>query len=92
MRTSPQEDWRMYLEPVGRSVSLCSSPSYHHSLGPQSENEPNDSHHSYLPLQWLGSHRAFQDPTRFFQSRFNPTNQIEEPMGHNPLGPEDHFP
>ncbi|XP_022032500.1 extensin-2-like [Helianthus annuus] len=92
MSTSPQEDWRTYLEPARRSVSLSSSPSYHHSFGPQSENEPNDSHHSYLPLQQSGSHRAFQDPTPYFQSRFNPANQIEEPMGHNPLGPEDHFP
>ncbi|XP_021991150.1 wiskott-Aldrich syndrome protein family member 3-like [Helianthus annuus] len=91
MSASPQEDWRTYLEPASRSVSLSSSPSYHHSFGPQSENEPEDSHHSYLPLQRSGLHSAFQDPTPYFQSRFNPANQIEEPMGHNPLGPEDHF-
>ncbi|XP_021985065.1 leucine-rich repeat extensin-like protein 5 [Helianthus annuus] len=92
MNSSPQEDWRAYLEPARRSVSLSSSPSYHHSFGPQSENEPNDSHHSLLPLQRSSSHRAFQDPTPYFQSRFNPENVSEEPMGHNPLGPEDHFP
>ncbi|XP_021983128.1 leucine-rich repeat extensin-like protein 5 [Helianthus annuus] len=92
MSTSPQEDWRTYLEPARRSVSLSSSPSYHHSFGPQSQNEPNNSHHSYLPLQRSGSYHAFQDLTPYFQSRFNQANQIEEPMGHNPLGPEDHFP
>ncbi|XP_022019583.1 extensin-like [Helianthus annuus] len=92
MSRSPQEDWRTYLEPARWSISLSSSPSYHHSFGPQSKNEPNDSHHSYLPLQRSGSHRAFQNPTPYFQSQFNPANQFEEPMGHNPLGPEDHFP
>ncbi|KAJ0878318.1 hypothetical protein HanRHA438_Chr10g0438361 [Helianthus annuus] len=91
MSTCPQEDWRTYLEPARRSVSLSSSPSYHHSFGPQSENEPNDSRHSFLPLQRSSLHRAFEDPTPYFQSRFNPENQVQEPMGFNPLGPEDHF-
>ncbi|XP_022019123.1 extensin-3-like [Helianthus annuus] len=92
MSSSPQEDWRTYLELARLSVSISSSPSYHHSFGPQLENEPYDSHQSYLPLQRSGSHRAFQDPTPYFQSRYNPANVSEEPMGYNPLGPEDHFP
>ncbi|MFS7905540.1 hypothetical protein Hanom_Chr01g00048881 [Helianthus anomalus] len=28
-------DWRNYLEPAKRSVSLSSSPSYHNSIGSQ---------------------------------------------------------
>ncbi|XP_021991702.1 extensin-like [Helianthus annuus] len=90
--SSPHEDWRTYLEPARRYVSLSSSPSYHHSFGPQQEDEPSDSHHSYIPLQRSGSHHSFQNPTPYFQSRFNPMNQIEEPEGQNPLGPADHFP
>ncbi|MFS7980114.1 hypothetical protein Hanom_Chr10g00935531 [Helianthus anomalus] len=42
MSTSPQEHWRTYIEPGRRSVSLSSSPSYLHSFGPQSENEPQN--------------------------------------------------
>ncbi|KAM0042030.1 hypothetical protein Hdeb2414_s0011g00373311 [Helianthus debilis subsp. tardiflorus] len=91
MSTSPQEDWRTYLEPARRSVSLSSSPSYHHSFGPQSENEPHNSHPSFIPLQRSNSHHSFNEPTPFFQSRFNLANLIEEPLGFNPLGPEDHF-
>ncbi|XP_021985011.1 nuclear cap-binding protein subunit 3-like [Helianthus annuus] len=91
MSTSPQEDWRTYLEPARRSVSLSSSLWYHHSFRPQSENEPNDSRHSFLPLQRSSSHRAFEDPAPYFQSRFNPVNQVQEPVGFNPSRPEDHF-
>ncbi|MFS7930695.1 hypothetical protein Hanom_Chr04g00347311 [Helianthus anomalus] len=46
--SSPHEDC---LEPARRSVSLSSPPSYHHFFGPHQEDEPNDSHHSYIPLQ-----------------------------------------
>ncbi|MFS8019227.1 hypothetical protein Hanom_Chr15g01401341 [Helianthus anomalus] len=56
--SSPHEDWRTYLEPTRHSVSLSSSSSYHHSFGPQQEDEPNDSHHSYIPLQRSGSHHS----------------------------------
>ncbi|MFS7960711.1 hypothetical protein Hanom_Chr08g00706251 [Helianthus anomalus] len=48
--SNPHEDWRTYLEPARCSVSLNSSPSYHNSFGPHQEDEPNDSHHSYIPL------------------------------------------
>ncbi|KAM0019659.1 hypothetical protein Hdeb2414_s0025g00658371 [Helianthus debilis subsp. tardiflorus] len=92
MSTSPQEPWRVYVEPGRRLVSLSSSPSYLHSFGPQSENEP-DNHPppSFIPLQRSNSHHSFGDPTPAFQSRFNPSNFIQEPVGFNPLGPEDHF-
>ncbi|XP_021998297.1 early nodulin-75-like [Helianthus annuus] len=89
--SSPHEDWRTYIEPARHSVSLSFSPSYHHSFGPHQEDEPNDSHHSYIPLQRSGSHHSFQNSTPYFQSQFNPMNRIEEPEGHNPLGPTDHF-
>ncbi|MFS7954070.1 hypothetical protein Hanom_Chr07g00626011 [Helianthus anomalus] len=47
-------------------------------------------HHLHHSLQRSGSHHSFQNPTPYFQSRFNPIKQIK--VGHNPLGPEDHFP
>ncbi|KAM0071275.1 hypothetical protein Hdeb2414_s0001g00023171 [Helianthus debilis subsp. tardiflorus] len=91
MSTSPQAPWRVYVEPGRRSVSLSSSPSYLHSFGPQSENEPNNPPPSFIPLQRSNSHHSFGDPTPAFQSRFNPANVIQEPVGFNPLGTEDHF-
>ncbi|KAM0056770.1 hypothetical protein Hdeb2414_s0006g00222421 [Helianthus debilis subsp. tardiflorus] len=91
MSTSPQEPWRTYIEPARRSVSLSSSPSYHHSFGPQSKNEPHNPQPSFIPFQRSNSHHSFNDPTPFFQSRFNPANLTEEPVGFNPLGPKDHF-
>ncbi|KAJ0880114.1 hypothetical protein HanRHA438_Chr10g0459521 [Helianthus annuus] len=91
MSTSPQEPWRLYVEPRRRSVSLSSSPSYQHSFRPQSENEPNEQPPSFIPLQRSNSHHSFGDPTPTFQSRFNPANIFPELVGPNPLGPEDHF-
>ncbi|XP_021971884.1 leucine-rich repeat extensin-like protein 5 [Helianthus annuus] len=92
MSTSPQEPWRLYVEPGRRSVSLSSSPSYQHSFGPNSENEPNNQPPAFIPLQRSNSHHSFGSPTPVFQSRFNPANLLPEPMGFNPLGPGDHFP
>ncbi|KAJ0919740.1 hypothetical protein HanRHA438_Chr05g0233061 [Helianthus annuus] len=91
MSTSPQGSWRVYVKPGRRSVSLSSSPSYLHSFVPQSENEPDHPPPSFIPLQRSNSHHPFGDPTPAFQSRFNPANFIQEPVGFNPLGPEDHF-
>ncbi|KAM0030777.1 hypothetical protein Hdeb2414_s0017g00500921 [Helianthus debilis subsp. tardiflorus] len=92
MSTSPQEPWRLYVEPGRRSVSLSSSPSYQHSFGPYSENEPNNQPPAFIPLQRSNSHHSFGSPTPVFQSRFNPANLLPEPVGFNPLGPGDHFP
>ncbi|KAM0046001.1 hypothetical protein Hdeb2414_s0009g00310631 [Helianthus debilis subsp. tardiflorus] len=91
MSTSPQEPWRTYIEPGRRSVSLSSSPLYLHSFGSQSENEPNNPQPSFIPLQRSNSHHSFGDPTPAFQSRFNPANYIQESVGLNQLGSEDHF-
>ncbi|MFS7968556.1 hypothetical protein Hanom_Chr09g00798941 [Helianthus anomalus] len=92
MSTSPQGPWRLYVEPRRRSVSLSSSPSYLNSFGPQSKNEPNNQPPSFIPLQRSNSHHSYGDPTPAFQSWFNPTNIIQEPMGFNPQGPEDNHP
>ncbi|KAF5789469.1 hypothetical protein HanXRQr2_Chr09g0371571 [Helianthus annuus] len=91
MSTSPQEPWRLYVEPGRRSVSLSSSPSYQHSFGPNSENEPNNQPPAFIPLQRSNSHHSFGSPTPVFQSRFNPANLLPAPVGFNPLGPGDHF-
>ncbi|MFS8017770.1 hypothetical protein Hanom_Chr15g01384341 [Helianthus anomalus] len=90
--TSPQEPWRLYVEPGRRSVSLSSSPSYLHSFGPYSKNEPNNHPPSFIPLQRSNSNHSYGSPTPVFQSRFNPANIFPEPVVPNPLGPEDHFP
>ncbi|KAJ0522977.1 hypothetical protein HanIR_Chr10g0488721 [Helianthus annuus] len=81
MSTSPQEPWRVYVEPGRRSVSLSSSPSYLHFFGPQSENEPDHPPPSFIPLQRSNSHHSFGDPTFAFQSRFNPANFIQRTHG-----------
>ncbi|XP_021996131.1 enhancer of mRNA-decapping protein 1-like [Helianthus annuus] len=91
MSTSPQEPWRVYVEPGRRSVSLSSSPSYLHSFGPQSENKLVNPPPSFIPLQRSNSHHSFGDPTPAFQIRFNLANFIQEPVGVNPRGREDHF-
>ncbi|MFS7988288.1 hypothetical protein Hanom_Chr11g01032981 [Helianthus anomalus] len=88
---NPQRHRRDQLEPARRSTSHSSTPSYRHSFGPNSENEPDNPQASYIPLQRSVSHRAFGDPTPFFQGRFNPAYYIQEPVGFNPLGPQDHF-
>ncbi|XP_022019511.1 leucine-rich repeat extensin-like protein 5 [Helianthus annuus] len=90
--SSPHEDWRTYLEPARHSVSLSSSSSYYHSFGPQQDEDHHDSHHSFILLKRSGSHSSFKNPTPFFQSRFNPMNQVQEPEGPNRLGPVDHYP
>ncbi|MFS7945395.1 hypothetical protein Hanom_Chr06g00523811 [Helianthus anomalus] len=43
--SDPYEDWRHSLEPARRSVSLSTSPSYHHSFGPQQSHESHHLHH-----------------------------------------------
>ncbi|MFS7895311.1 hypothetical protein Hanom_Chr03g00218311 [Helianthus anomalus] len=96
--SDPYEDWRNSLEPAKRSVSLSTSPSYHHSFGPQQPYEPQGSHHSqqlvhsHHSLQCSYSHHSFHQLSPYFQGQFDPNNYINEPTGLNLLGPEDHFP
>ncbi|MFS8028621.1 hypothetical protein Hanom_Chr16g01512651 [Helianthus anomalus] len=82
MSIGPQGDRRIYSEPARRSASFSSTPPYRHSFGPQSENEPEDSRHSFLPLQRSMSHHSFGDPTPVFHGWFNPANYIQEPVGN----------
>ncbi|KAJ0598268.1 hypothetical protein HanHA89_Chr04g0163931 [Helianthus annuus] len=88
--TDAQNLWRSFTEPARHSVSQSTSPSIPHSFGPQSENEPHNSHKSYIPLQ--GHQSPFDQPSPVFQGLFNPADYLDVPMGFNPLGPEDHFP
>ncbi|MFS7936093.1 hypothetical protein Hanom_Chr05g00411411 [Helianthus anomalus] len=44
--SDPYDDWSHSLEPTRRPVWLSTSPSYHHSFGPQQPQEPQHSHHS----------------------------------------------
>ncbi|KAJ0905578.1 hypothetical protein HanPSC8_Chr07g0295551 [Helianthus annuus] len=88
--TDAQNLWRSFTEPARHSVSQSTSPSIPHSFGPQSENEPHNSHLSYIPLQ--GHQSPFDQPSPVFQGLFNPADYLDVPMGFNPLGPEDHFP
>ncbi|KAF5787145.1 hypothetical protein HanXRQr2_Chr10g0449541 [Helianthus annuus] len=89
--SDPYDDWRHSLEPVRRSVSLSTSPSYHHSFGPQQPDEPQGSHHSQRSVH---SHHSqhFSHQSSPFQGHFDPNDYINAPAGHNLLGPEDHYP
>ncbi|XP_021992152.1 leucine-rich repeat extensin-like protein 2 [Helianthus annuus] len=88
--TDARNLWRSFTEPARHSASLSTSPSIPHSFGPQSENEPHNSHQSYIPLQ--GHQSPFDHPSPVFQGLYNPADYLDVPMGFNPLGPEDHFP
>ncbi|KAJ0724685.1 hypothetical protein HanPI659440_Chr12g0450321 [Helianthus annuus] len=48
---------------------------------------PHGSHGSYIPLHQSPHHY----PAPAYQGLYNPDAFLDEPVGHNPLGPEDHF-
>ncbi|KAJ0455183.1 hypothetical protein HanIR_Chr15g0748321 [Helianthus annuus] len=85
--TAANDLWRSFAEPARHSVSASTSPSLPHSFGPHSENGPHGSHGSYIPLQ----QSPHQYPAPVYQGLYNPDAFGDEPVGHNPLGPEDHF-
>ncbi|KAJ0925638.1 hypothetical protein HanRHA438_Chr04g0161971 [Helianthus annuus] len=87
----PQRRRRNLFEAARRSTSHSLTPSYRHSFGPNSENEPSNPQPSYIPLQRSVSHRSYGDPTPFFQGQFNSADYVQEPVGFNPLGPEGHL-
>ncbi|KAF5772996.1 hypothetical protein HanXRQr2_Chr13g0583721 [Helianthus annuus] len=91
MSADPQRNRRNLFEPARRYISHSLTPSCRHTFGPNSENEPDNPQPSFIPLQRSVSHRSFGDHTPVFQGRFNPANYVQEPVGFNPLGPEDHF-
>ncbi|KAJ0901967.1 hypothetical protein HanPSC8_Chr08g0331511 [Helianthus annuus] len=86
----PQRRRDLY-EPARHSTSHSSTPSYRHSFGPDSENNPNNPQPSFIPLQRSVSHRNYDDPTPYYVAQFNPADYIQEPSGFVPLGPQDHF-
>ncbi|KAJ0816923.1 hypothetical protein HanPI659440_Chr00c09g0720931 [Helianthus annuus] len=90
-RSEEPQRRRNLFEPARHSTSHSSTPSYRHSFGPDSENDPNNPQPSYTPLQRSVSHRAFDDPTPYIRGQFNPADYIQEPAGFVPLGPQDHF-
>ncbi|KAJ0802204.1 hypothetical protein HanPI659440_Chr03g0126491 [Helianthus annuus] len=85
--TTANDLWRSFAEPARHSVSLSTSPSLPHSFGPHSENGPHDSHGSFIPLHQSPHHY----PAPVYQGLYNPDAFLDEPVGHNPLEPEDHF-
>ncbi|KAM0070645.1 hypothetical protein Hdeb2414_s0001g00015511 [Helianthus debilis subsp. tardiflorus] len=85
--TDARDLWRSFAEPARHSASLSTSPYLPHSFGPHSESGPHHSHQSYISL-----HQSPYDyPAPVYQGLYNPDAYLEEPVGHNPLGPEDHF-
>ncbi|KAJ0733634.1 hypothetical protein HanPI659440_Chr11g0410501 [Helianthus annuus] len=83
--TDARDLWRSFAEPARHSLST--SHSLPHSFGPHSENEPHNSHGSFIPLP----QSPYDYPAPVYQGLYNPDAYLEEPVGHNPLGPEDHF-
>ncbi|MFS7920144.1 hypothetical protein Hanom_Chr03g00220971 [Helianthus anomalus] len=88
------------FEPARHSVSLSSSPSFHPSFGPPVQDEPqhshhfqdsHHSHHSYHSYHSLHSHSFHHSDSTYSPGQFNPNDYFNEPLGYNPLGPEDHF-
>ncbi|KAJ0724897.1 hypothetical protein HanPI659440_Chr12g0452711 [Helianthus annuus] len=86
--TAANDFWGSFAEPARHSVSMSTSPSLPQSFGPHSENGPHGSHGSYIPLH----QSPHQYPAPVYQGLYNPDAFVDEPVGHNPLGPEDHFP
>ncbi|XP_021975170.1 histidine-rich glycoprotein-like [Helianthus annuus] len=93
-----RDHWGHSFEPVRHSVSLSSSPSFHPSFGPPVPDEPqhsqhshhsHDSHQSYHSLH---SHSFHDSDSTYSPAQFNPNDYVNDYLGYNPLGPEDHFP
>ncbi|XP_022030754.1 extensin-like [Helianthus annuus] len=99
--TSDSHDmWGQPFEPARHSVSLSSSPSFHPSFGPFAPVEPEHSHHShkshhshesYQSHHSLQSHSFHHSDSLYSPGQFNPAEYVNDFLGYNPLGPEDHF-
>ncbi|XP_021984328.1 extensin-like [Helianthus annuus] len=99
--TSDSRDlWGQPFEPARHSISLSSSPSFHPSFGPLVPDEPQHSHHSqqshhshesYQSHHSLQSHSFHHSDSLYSPGQFNPNDYVNEFIGYNPLGPEDHF-
>ncbi|KAM0008822.1 hypothetical protein Hdeb2414_s0103g00794481 [Helianthus debilis subsp. tardiflorus] len=75
MSAEPQRNRRNLFEPARRSVSHSSTPSYRHSLGPHSENEPDNPQPSYIPLQRSVPFRTIPLATLLLSFRAGSTQQ-----------------
>ncbi|XP_035840202.1 trithorax group protein osa-like [Helianthus annuus] len=99
--TSDSHDmWGQPFEPERHSVSLSSSPSFHPSFWPFAPDEPEHSHHSqqshhshesYPSHNSLQSHSFHHSDSPYSPAQFNPADYVNDFLGSNPLGPEDHF-
>ncbi|KAJ0953759.1 hypothetical protein HanRHA438_Chr00c48g0858421 [Helianthus annuus] len=99
--TSDSHDlWAQPFEPARHSVSLSSSPSFHPSFGPLVPDEPQHSHHSqqshdshesYQSHHSLHSHSFHHSDSLYSPGQFNSNDYVNNLLGYNPLGPEDHF-
>ncbi|XP_021985904.1 early nodulin-75-like [Helianthus annuus] len=92
--------WGHSFEPVRHSVSLSSSPSFHPSFGPLIPDEPqrshrsqqsHHSHESHQSYHLLQSHSFHHSDSLYSPGQFNPNDYVNDFLGYNPLGPEDHF-
>ncbi|XP_035835731.1 leucine-rich repeat extensin-like protein 1 [Helianthus annuus] len=96
--------WGHSFERARHYVSLSSSPSFHPSFGPPVPDEPqhsqhshyshhsHDSHHSHQSYHSLHSHSFHRSDSTYSPAQFNPNDYVNDFLGYNPLGPEDHFP
>ncbi|KAJ0863174.1 hypothetical protein HanPSC8_Chr12g0526861 [Helianthus annuus] len=87
----PRRNRRNLFEPARRSTSHSSTPSYRHSFGLNSENEPDNPQPLFIPLKVPFRTVLLATLLRSLGGRFNPTNFFQEPIGFNPLGLEDDF-
>ncbi|KAJ0669593.1 hypothetical protein HanPI659440_Chr17g0702891 [Helianthus annuus] len=92
--------WGQPFEPARHSVSLSSSPSFHPSFGPFDPLEPQHpqhsqpSYHSQEPQHShhsLQSHSFHNSESLYSPGQFNPAEYVNDFLGFNPMGPEDHF-
>ncbi|XP_022004825.1 extensin-like [Helianthus annuus] len=99
--SNSHDQWGHSFEPTRHSVSLSSSPSFHPSFGPPIPDEPQHSHHSlashhshesHQSYHSLHSHSFHHSDSTYSPAQFNPNDYVNDFLGYNPLGPEEHFP
>ncbi|XP_021980084.1 extensin-like [Helianthus annuus] len=92
-----KDNWSHSFQPARHSVSLGSSPADppyfgmpipiepHHSPLLLGTHQSNQSYHSYK------SHPLHQSDSTYSPTQFNPNAYVNDFLGYNLLGPEDHF-
>ncbi|XP_021995466.1 formin-like protein 14 [Helianthus annuus] len=98
--SNSHNQWGHSFEPARHFVSLSSSPSFHPSFGPPIPDEPQHSHHSHASHHSYESHQSYHSlhshsfhhsDSTYSHAQFNPNDYVNDFLGFNPLGPEDHF-